>query len=426
MENRQHGPTRVALAGATFNLLNTILGGGGGIVPLPRCIRLTGLRLAPVLLLFCAALSAYNACAIVAASCAVRESTYQGVAMRTLGVWGALTVQVLVVSLTFGISVAVIDIFADIAPSMLNLSRTTTVMLAGCAVMPIVTLIRRIERLSIISVAASLLVAAFVVFVCLCAKAADNPRPTPEPSPTNLLEAISIVNLSFLCHFNLLPLFQSLPGAPAPHVRTSMYQVIVIATLLALAVYGIVGILGFVAFGEHTSGNAFADYAANGGYWGRVLNYSIATAQLLSLPLLVHEGVRELVGLLGMRGQLNLSEHHGLLSPQALARVDSDGNLVHLAGGGSAQESARGERLCGMAWCVSATCIALYAADTSKVLALVAALCGAPLMSVLPVLMLLRSGHDLGPRGVALNVALLVLGVAVSGASAMVAVRAIW
>lgn len=426
--------------GATFNLLNTILGGGGGIVPLPRCVRLTGLRIAPALLISCAALSAYSACALVTTSCIVRARTYQGVARRTIGRNGATTVQVLIVCLTFGISVAVIDIFADVVPSLLHLSRTTTVVLAGGTVTPIVALVRRIERLAVISVAASALVAAFVCFVCLhhFVSVPNEAEALPAaPTTSAVLEASSIVNLSFLCHFNLLPLFQSLssqsqvkssqslPDAPTLAVRHAMFGVILIATLLALLVYASVGVLGFLAFREHTSGNAFADYATVG-RTGRALNNAIAAAQLISLPLLVHEGVCELVELLGAcgagekSGRDVLTEQRTLLG-SALPRVDSDGELV-VAGEAPGQAAARRERLCGAVWCAAATCVAIYAADTSKVLALVAALCGAPLMSVLPLVMLLRSNHRMGPAGVVLNVALLALGAAVTAASAISAV----
>ena len=78
--------------------------------------------------------------------------------------------------------------------------------------------------------------------------------------------------------------------------------------------------------------------------------------------------------------------------------------------------------MCGTVWCVAATCLAVYAEDTSDVLALVAALCGAPLMSVLPTLMLLRSRHGMGPRQVALHASLLALGMAVTAANILVQV----
>ena len=443
------------------------------MVPLPHCVRLAGLRLAPVLLVLCAALSAYSACAIIAASCNVHEQTYQGVARRTIGERGAAATQGLIVCLTFGISVAVIDIFADVAPSVLGLPRTITVILAGCAVTPIVALVRRIERLAIISIIASSLAVAFVGFVYLHHWTRDaalaeagagsdgigDALPSPQGSLASLLEAVSVINLSFLCHFNCLPLFHALPGAPSVPARDGMYRVIGVSTLLALVVYASVGILGYIAFGEHTNGNAFASFAQTGTV-GRVLNNALAAAQLASLPLLVHEGVRELVSLLSAAGLLDerrgvvsaageeqsrLIQGNCTVSGQAggsrggggvggggiggggvgggggLARVDSDGEL-RKAASRPATNHMRSERLCGVLWCAMATCIAVFAADTSRVLALVAALCGAPLMSVLPVLMLLRSEHGLAPGAVKLNCVLLAVGIAVTAASAVNAV----
>ena len=149
---------RSALFGTCFNLFNTILGGGGGIVPLPNAVRLTGLTWGPVLILLCAIMSAYSACAVITASCLVNERSYHGTARHTLGRAGAVCVQLLIVMLLFGISVAVVDIFADVAPALLHRSRTTCVLLAGAMVTPVVALVRRIERLAPISMAASVLV----------------------------------------------------------------------------------------------------------------------------------------------------------------------------------------------------------------------------------------------------------------------------
>ena len=46
--------------------------------------------------------------------------------------------------------------------------------------------------------------------------------------------------------------------------------------------------------------------------------------------------------------------------------------------------------------CTISTAVALVAPDTSRVLHLLSALCGFPLMYVFPTLMLLRSGHGMG------------------------------
>ena len=109
--------------------------------------------------------------------------------------------------------------------------------------------------------------------------------------------------------------------------------------------------------------------------------------------------------------------------------IDSDGELGLERSGLAPKaklEAAHDERRCGVIWCVAATLIAMNATDTSQVLALVAALCGAPLMNVLPPLLLLRSRHGMGTAGVVMNVALLVLGVVVSAASAASALASVW
>ena len=438
-ESKIMAPSRSAVAGTIFNLLNTILGGGGGIVPLPRCVKLAGPRFAPMLLAFCAVASACSAFAIVEASCVVREHTYQGVARRTIGRRGAMIVQILVVSLTFGISIAVMDIFADVAPSVLHISRTATVICAGCTVMPIVALVRRIEQLAIVSVAATVLVAVFVAYVWTGRADAVEPPVSSvrgdsqgdfQATTAELMEAVSVVNLSFLCHFNLLPLFRALSdGVPSRAARPAMHVAIAVATTLALLVYGTVGVLGFQRFGERTSGNAFADYASAGPF-GHILNSALATAQLLSLPLLVHEGVRELVSLLGIDGATSATAEsrplvHTDAGTASIGRAQSDDDLARSLISATRGQAGRAERHCAVLWCAAATVGALFAADTSKVLALVAALCGAPLMSVLPMLMLLRSPHSMGRQSVLLLVGLLLLGIAVCAASAANALGAL-
>ena len=67
-------------------------------------------------------------------------------------------------------------------------------------------------------------------------------------------------------------------------------------------------------------------------------------------------------------------------------------------------------RVCGGVWVVLMALAAALAADTSRVLSVLSALCGAPLVAILPLWMLLRAGHDMKPLAVALNGLLLALG----------------
>ena len=80
---------------ACCQLLNTIFGGGAGLVPLPHAVRMLGPRAALPVIVACGAFSFYTSQAIVIASCLVGEATYQGVARRTLGHIGAEVVRLL-------------------------------------------------------------------------------------------------------------------------------------------------------------------------------------------------------------------------------------------------------------------------------------------------------------------------------------------
>ena len=110
------GTGRRETLGAAFNLFNTILGGGAGLVPLPHAVQLAGSWARPLLLLSAMA-AAHSACNLVTASCVVSGRSYKEVAHRTLGSLGGAAVQWLTVLLLLGTSVAGIDIFADVAPA---------------------------------------------------------------------------------------------------------------------------------------------------------------------------------------------------------------------------------------------------------------------------------------------------------------------
>ena len=106
------------------------------------------------------------------------------------------------------------------------------------------------------------------------------------------LTALSIIVLSYVCHFNVLPVHRALP----PAGRGAMGAVVIgVAHGMAAATFGAVGLLGLLTFGEATSGDALSDYSGTVG--GRVCRALVAASLLTSLPLLALEGVRELVDL---------------------------------------------------------------------------------------------------------------------------------
>ena len=393
---------------ACCQLLNTIFGGGAGLVPLPHAVRMLGPRAALPVIVACGAFSFYTSQAIVIASCLVGEATYQGVARRTLGHIGAEVVRLLLIVLAFSTGVAGLSIFADVAQILLVgwCTRTACLFIAGCIVTPLVVCIREIERLAVISVAAAGLMLLFLLYAIVgyvgappsVQGLAQIPHHGDRRTLAEALNAASVIHLSFNCHFNVLPLFYALPvpthdtglsssprepkerwlgGEALRQQQRRMRRVIGTATVLALGVYVTIGWLGYMAFGRRPSGNTFADYATQG-FVGALINHALAVVQLATLPLVVHEGVREFVDLLGAtrgRGGESDPELTLLVREEFTTHTDSS-RSVHLYGG---------------VWCAVMTLTAIASEDTTQVL-VISALCGAPLMSVLPLLMLLQSG----------------------------------
>ena len=308
----------------------------------------------------------------------------------------------------------------------LECSRTTSVMLAGLLLTPLVACVRRIERLAPISFAASALVAVFVCHVlsryarlpgASVSQLLHDPTALPPSRGSSLLHALSVVNLSYQCNFNVLPLLHSLPAAPA----RLMHQVTCVAYCLAFGVYALVGLLGSLTFDGAASGNIFADYARASPF-GATLDNLIALAQLLSLPLLAHDGVHELVAMCSRRPAL-LAERDGLIGTLGAGTTTSPCQPHARHGRGL---PAQAEAACGVLWCTISTAVALVAPDTSRVLHLLSALCGFPLMYVFPTLMLLRSGHGMGRCARRLNELLLCCGMAMTAACSATAIASLF
>lgn len=419
-------------------IFNTILGGGGGMVPLPYAFRLFGsVRSAMMAITLCGTLAAYTACAVVSASCLVPDGTsLQLLARQTLGHSWGIGVRILLVAFAFGSGVAALTIFADVAHTSIPwCAHSTWVMLASCLVGPLVVFVRQIERFAPISIIASVLVAVFFFYAgwfYFAHPVTPFARVERVDAPTTAarLQAISVINLSFNCHFNQITLFRALPtiGIAPPREAARIQQrymriLICVAMALALTVYSAIGYWGFCTFEYRPSGNALADYATLSPF-GAALNNALAASQLATLPLLVHEGVRETIALGGdCLGKRPPDLRRAPLKDREVedCNIDVDatreGLLRHPSGGSLL--SPRMAQLFGAVWVVLMALAAMAAADTSRVLSVLSALCGGPLVSILPLWMFLRAGHGMTPVVAAFNSVLLAGGTAATVACSL-------
>ena len=98
---------RFQIAGATCNLLMTIVGGGISLVPLPYAVRGSRIPTAAAIIGLSAVLCAYSCEALVLASRRCSKPDYQSCAHAILGRCGGLLVQATVILNSFGISVSI-------------------------------------------------------------------------------------------------------------------------------------------------------------------------------------------------------------------------------------------------------------------------------------------------------------------------------
>ena len=436
------------LLGASFNLLNSILGGGSGLVPIPFLVRTTGLVYAPLLLGCTAMWAAYTSWAVVRAWKITGASTYEAVALRCLGSVGGGVVRFIVVIFLFGVTVGTFDIVADVVGGE-YLSRGWTVVISGLIISPVIIGLRSMDALAPLSVIAAILVVLFIVYASVtlvegrpAATLADGLR--VRPSLPDLLDALSIAVFSFLMHFNIIGIATTLPGASSAEQATAMTRVLYLTMALAFVTYLSVGVIAFLTFGAKTSGDMLADYSTTGPV-GETCRYLIAASLLATIPLFTFEGIAEIAFEVHKRWPGTPSQkassmvahtphaieggqhkEDGKFTPSVrrrwpvptdrdlqalwrLGRPEEDGEAQSLLaatrddteaiGGGGGPPAAlpnSTRMLVAAAWCFVSVGTAIgFKGSTSQVLALTGAMCGTPIMAVLPPLMLLRCDDSL-------------------------------
>ena len=413
---------------AALNLLNTILGGGLGILPIPYLVRTAGVHWAALLLMVVGIWASHTSHALVRAWTLTGGDTYEAVALRTLGVRASLLVSTIIVVFLFGVCVGCLDAVADVASELVP--REWALVIATVLVSPVLVVVDGMEALAPLSALAAVLVALFVGYAAL--RAALGPRAASladglvvHSSMTQLLNAMSIAIFSYLAHFNLLAIARTLPGSTRAEQAAGMNSVIRITTALAFAVYLSVGLVGFLCFGEHTSGDILSNYAATAA--GQVCRWVIAAGLLASTPLFAFEGVNELTQL-WVRAAAAGSKQ-GASPPPSPRGEDEETTLrpgerspLLTSTAAPSRDHRTARMLFAGLWCVSMALVAMVFSGTHSVFAITGAVCGTPVMCVLPPLMLLQCDLEMSEFTRSLNRAFAVLGVVATAACSTSAV----
>ncbi|KAF1328395.1 Sodium-coupled neutral amino acid transporter, partial [Globisporangium splendens] len=259
-----HSKERTATASsAIFNLVSTII--GGGILSLPYAFDKCGIVLAVVFMIISAAASNFSLYVIVSCSRRGGAMTYEEVVRKALGPKAGLVTVTLLVMLTFLTMVAYVILMKDLVGSLggqFLFGRETTTMEKNILTVLCVSLVspvlfaRSMDALrftSIFSLLSVLVLAIAITFRALTQiQPPDDANPMLNPNPVEVkwfptnwadpVYAFPIISVSFLCHFNVLPVYREL-HKPTRH----RLKKIVSSTMFSTWVfYMIVGTMGYM------------------------------------------------------------------------------------------------------------------------------------------------------------------------------------
>jgi len=300
----------MAISFGVFNLVSTIV--GGGLLSLPYAFKQCGLALGCVLLMLTAGMSGYTVQLLIRCSILSNSDSFDGIARYAFGHRGSVCTCVALVMLTWLVAVAYIILLGDVAVPVIQFLfhisneardshdmasiRTITYLAALTCVSPL-TFMQSLSALkftSMISISSiTLLVVA--IFINSDQDGFGNPTGFAQASDDSSImwvggaksfTAFSIISVSFLCHFNVLPATRSVAIVTKPRVNSLVYRTMGICCVL----YSVAAVAGYLNFRGLTCGNILLNYDSNSSKLHLITigRMALFLALCCSLPLMVH------------------------------------------------------------------------------------------------------------------------------------------
>eukprot|EP00929_Paragymnodinium_shiwhaense_P023414 TRINITY_DN14656_c0_g1_i1.p1 TRINITY_DN14656_c0_g1~~TRINITY_DN14656_c0_g1_i1.p1 ORF type:complete len:589 (+),score=101.78 TRINITY_DN14656_c0_g1_i1:111-1877(+) len=279
---------RSSVSSATFSLLSTMM--GGGVLSLPFAFSVTGVLGSVVLTVLSAFASGFSIDLLIGASRARGADSYELVAKEAFGKQGRVLTTGLIVGLIWLCQIAYLVLLADlmvpvIAASAVPVNMTTdgirSMVICGAVLLvsPLCfkTSLHALRFMSVIAFTALCIVVlalghhAFEAFhtehdAHVMWQGSQHPVLVPAESlswgPSSLndvLYAFPIFGLSFLCHFNVLPMHAEIVRPTRQRTKMVVNAAMAVCTVL----YIIAGLCGYVFAGRYTCGNILLNFGAD-------------------------------------------------------------------------------------------------------------------------------------------------------------------
>eukprot|EP00253_Pinus_taeda_P010227 PITA_10227 len=300
------GLNGASFSGAVFNLSTTVV--GAGIMALPATMKVLGLILGSLLIIFVCFLTDASIDILLRFSRAGAAVSYGGVMGDAFGKIGKMLLQICVIINNLGILIVYMIIIGDV------LSGTSSngvhhvgileewfgfhwwngrVPILVLTIVLILAPLASFKRLDSLKVTSALCVALAVVFVVITAGIAivklfcgtvQAPRWLPDivdhTSFLKLFTVVPVIVTSYICHYNVHSIYNELedPSEMQPIVRTSLS--------LCSIVYITTSFFGVLLFGDQTMDDVLANFDTNLGVpYSAVLNDIVRVTYVVHLML---------------------------------------------------------------------------------------------------------------------------------------------
>ncbi|CAH9092095.1 unnamed protein product [Cuscuta epithymum] len=316
--------------GAVFNLTTTIV--GAGIMALPAAMKVLGFILGFVLIILIGILSEMSVELLIRFSVQCNVTSYGEVVHAALGKTARMLSETCIIVNNAGVLVVYLIIIGDVMSGSVHHigvldqwlgqgfwdHRKFVVLIFLIFFLAPLCALDKIDSLSLTSGASVALAVIFVIvsfviaFVKLVEGTIEIPRMAPDFGSTNaildLFVVIPIMSNAYVCHFNVLPIYNELEER-SPE---KMYRVGRVTTVICVLVYVSTAVSGYLLFGKETESDVLTNFDKDLGIpFSAALTYIVRMGYVFHLILVfpvIHFSLRQAVDALFFKDYAPLTE----------------------------------------------------------------------------------------------------------------------
>ncbi|CAM2697009.1 unnamed protein product [Rotaria socialis] len=295
---------RSSVAGASYNLINSIV--GSGVIGMSYSFRQSGYLAGILLLVMVAILTDYSTTILLRSGQMAKATTYQELVYNVLGKFGFLWLSLVqflypficLISYNIIIGDTVTKVLHRLWPTIPYLfqNRYIIIFLCSCFVTLPLSLYRNIAKLSQVSLTGLILV---LTTVLILIKRGYDTMPFISSGTrdirvwnSNIAESIGVMAFAFMCQHNSFLIYHSMNDKTLSRWRIVTSLTATIAFVFAAAY----ALTGYIVFGQQTEGDLLENYC----HWDTLINiarliYAINIMLTFPLECLVCRQVIEIV-----------------------------------------------------------------------------------------------------------------------------------